>query len=311
MLVVGEALVDIVQHANGDSVEAPGGSPLNVAVTLARLGVETTLLTALANDRRTDRIVEHLTGSGATLVDGARRLSRTPTATALVQADGSADYEFDLAWDPTPHAGPPARIVHAGSLALFLPPGEALVRQRLEERSGTAMISLDPNIRPTMLPDLRIVRRRFEQLLPLANVVKLSDEDLAWLYPELAERAAVRRLLDAGPALVAVTRGAHGCALASAAAEVRLPSVRTEVVDTIGAGDSFMGGLLWQLLVSDLTDGLVAGQSLGSRDLAALGAAAAGVAAVTVGRKGADPPWRSELEPLGETFVSDPEHLTR
>jgi fructokinase len=294
-LVIGEALVDIVRHPSGRTFEAPGGSPLNVAVTLARLGVDTSLLTALANDPRTEAIVDHLSHSGVTLVDGARRLPRTSTATALVQTDGSAEYEFDLTWDPTPQAGPPARVVHAGSLALFLEPGEALVRRRLEERSGSALISLDPNIRPSMLPDLRVVRRTFEKLLPHANVVKLSDEDLAWLYPDMAGRDAVRRLLDAGPALVALTQGARGCTLASDDAEVDLPAVPTEVGDTIGAGDSFMGGLLWQILASDLVDGLMHGQSLSPDDLTALGAAAAGVAAVTVSRKGANPPWLSEL----------------
>jgi fructokinase len=244
-----------VRHANGESFEAPGGLQLNVAVSLGRLGVETSLLTALATDPRTDSIVGHLARSGVTLVDGAYRLARTSTATAVLHTDGSAGYEFDLAWDPSPHAGPTTRVVHAGSLALFIDPGEALVRQRLEERSGTAMISLDPNIRPTMLPDLDVVRRRFERLLPLANVVKLSDEDVTWLYPDVAERDAVRRLCDAGPSLVAVTHGAHGCTLVSGDAEVSLPAVRTEVVDTIGAGDSFMGGLLWQLLARDLADG--------------------------------------------------------
>lgn len=295
VLVIGEALVDIVRHPNGESFEAPGGSPLNVAVTLGRLGVETSLLTALADDARTDAIVDHAARSGVTLVDGARRLPHTSTATALLQSEGSAGYEFDLAWDPTREAGPPARIVHAGSLALFLEPGAALVRRRLEERSGTALISLDPNIRPTLLPDPDVVRRRFEQLLPVANVVKLSDEDAAWLYPGVAERQAIRRLLDAGPSLVALTQGGRGCLLASGDVEVQLPSVRTEVADTIGAGDSFMGGLLWQLLASNLDDRLMAGQSLDSEDLTALGAAAAEVAAVAVSRSGANPPWLSEL----------------
>jgi len=295
VLVIGEALVDVVRHAGGDSFEAPGGSPLNVAVALSRLGVDTSLLTALAIDARTDSIVDHLTRSGVALVEGARRLPRTSTATAVLRADGSAAYEFDLAWDPTPHVGPSARVVHAGSLALFLQPGEALVRQRLEERAGTAMISLDPNIRPTLLPDLQVVRRGFERLLRSANVVKLSNEDLAWLYPHVAERDAVRRLLDAGPSLVVVTRGAEGCALASGAAQVDVAAVPTDVVDTIGAGDSFMGGLLWQVLVSDLVDDLTGGRSLSPGDLADLGVAAARVAAITVSRSGADPPWLAEL----------------
>lgn len=294
-LVIGEALVDIVRHPNGDTFEAPGGSPLNVAVTLARLGVDTSLLTALSNDSRTDMVVDHAVRSGVRLVDGARRLPRTSSAAATLQANGAADYTFDLAWNPTPESGPPAQVVHAGSVALFLEPGASLVRRRLEERSGTAMISLDPNIRPALSPDLGLVRLRFEQLVPFANVVKLSDEDVASLYPDVTKRHAVRLLLDAGPTLVVLTQGARGCTLASGEMEVTLPAVRSEVVDTIGAGDSYMGGLLWQILKRDLVGGLKAGQSLNAEDLTALGAAAADVAAVTVSRAGANPPWLSEL----------------
>lgn len=295
-LVIGEALVDVVRDTNGASFEAPGGSPLNVAVTLARLGVETSLITSLATDSRTDTIAAHLAHSGVTLIDGAKRLHRTSTATALMQPDGSARYEFDLAWDPTTAVGPPTRCVHAGSLGLFLPPGAGLVRRRLEELSGTTMISLDPNIRPSLLPDLRVVQRIFEQLLPLAQVVKLSDEDAACLYPGVADRDVVRRLLMAGPSLVAVTRGARGCLLASGDSEVHLPAVQTDVVDTIGAGDAFMGGLIHQILAHDLVADLLAGQCVRPPEMADLGAGAVRVAAITVSRRGADPPWLSEIQ---------------
>ncbi len=295
VLVIGESLVDIVETADGEVIETPGGSALNVAITLARLGVGTLLLTALGDDERADQIESHLAASGVTLVEGTRRLRRTSTAAARLQADGSAHYAFDVAWEPTTAAAPPARVVHAGSLALFLEPGAALVRRQLETVTDTALVTLDPNIRPTLLPARDAVLPGFEELLPLSHVVKLSDEDAAWLYPNLAERDVVRRLLDLGPSLVAITRGSSGCVLACRDSVVELSAAPTEVVDTIGAGDSFMGALIEQLLVRDLTQDLRVGRALWPEELAVIGGAAARVAAVTVGRRGADPPRLAEL----------------
>jgi len=299
-LVIGEALVDIVRDRSGATVETPGGSPLNVAVTLARLGVRTTLLTALGDDDRADLICAHLDDSGVEVAAGARRLPRTSTATALLQADGSARYEFDLRWDPLADVAPAAAVTHAGSLALFLEPGAEVVRRRLEDAATSSLITLDPNVRPTLLPDPQRARTAFEQLLPLARLVKLSDEDAAWLYPGLTDREVTRRLLAGGPGVVALTRGAHGCVMASGDVAVEVPAVPTRVVDTIGAGDSFMGALIERLILSGLAAQVVAGESLGPEALGALGRSAANVAAVTVGRPGADPPWRSELA----TFVA-------
>ncbi|WP_459983950.1 carbohydrate kinase family protein [Nocardioides sp. AN3] len=294
-LVIGEALVDIVRDPEGVTLEAVGGSPLNVAVTLARLGVPTQLLTSLGDDHRADLIEDHLEQSGVELVPGARRLARTSTATATLQADGSAHYEFDLEWDPTPAQPRTATCTHAGSLGLFLEPGADLVRCRLEEAAHSSLVTLDPNIRPTLLADLGRTRVAFERLLPLAKVVKLSDEDAGWLYPGMPEREVVRHLLGAGPTVVAVTRGPQGCVMASGEFVVEVPAVRTDVVDTIGAGDSFMGALLHQLMVSGLTADVLAGETLWPEELDLLGRRAAQVAAVTVSRPGADPPWLADL----------------
>jgi fructokinase len=294
-LVIGESLVDIVETADGEIVETPGGSALNVAITLARLGVETLLLTAIGDDERADQIEGHLAASGIALVEGTRRLRRTSTAAARLQADGSARYAFDVAWEPPDVAPPPARVVHAGSLALFLEPGATLVRRRLETATATALVTLDPNVRPTLLPARDTVLPGFEELLPLAHVVKLSDEDAAWLYPGVPERDVVRRLLDLGPSLITITRGSSGCVLACRDSVVELPAAPTDVVDTIGAGDSFMGALIQQLLLHDLIQDLRAGRALWPEELAVIGGAAARVAAVTVGRRGADPPRLAEL----------------
>ena len=295
VLVIGEALVDIVRDRDGGTVESVGGSPLNVAVTLARLGVRTELLTGLGDDDRADLIQAHLTESGVGLVPGARRLDHTSTATAFLQPDGAAHYEFDLRWDPTPVAPAAAAVTHAGSLALFLQPGADLVRRRLEAAATSSLITLDPNVRPALLPDRALARAAFERLLPLARIVKLSDEDAGWLYPEMGVGEMSRHLLDAGPNVVAITRGSHGSVMASGNFTVEVPTVATDVVDTIGAGDSFMGALIHQLICCDLTTDVLAGEALWPEELDLLGRNAARVAAITVSRPGADPPWLSEL----------------
>lgn len=293
--MIGESLVDIVETRDGKVFEAPGGSPLNVAVTLGRLGIETHLLTALGDDERADGIEAHLTDSDVTLMDGVRRLSRTSTATATIQTDGSAHYEFAIAWDPPDSAAPLVGVVHAGSLGLFVEPGSSNVRRRLEAATASTLVTLDPNIRPSLLPGRAAVLTHYEELLALAHVVKLSDDDAAWLYPELSEREVSRRVLDRGPALVVITRGAHGCVLASRGAFVELPSAPADVVDTIGAGDSFMGALIQQFIRRGVAGDLVDRASLWPEELAAIGGVAADVAAITVGRRGADPPRISDL----------------
>ena len=296
-LVIGEALVDIVDDGSGSLVEAPGGSPLNVAVTMSRLGVATRLLSALGDDKRADQVAEHLAASGVQLLPGARRLPRTSTATARTDASGAASYDFDVSWDPPAAETSGHGIVHAGSLGLFLQPGEAVVHRALAAgAAGGAVVSLDPNVRPGLLGDHATALGRFEELLALAHVVKLSDEDAAWFYPGTDPRDVARRILDRGPALVTVTRGADGCLMTTRETTCALPSAATPVVDTIGAGDAFMGAMLRELLVRGLLPTLVDRGAPAAADLEAVGVAAARVAALTVGRRGADPPWRDEVD---------------
>jgi fructokinase len=147
-------------------------------------------------------------------MDSVRRLPRTSsataTATATIQADGSAHYEFAIAWDPPDSAAPPVGVVRAGSLGLFVEPGSSNVRRRLEAATGSPLVTLDPNIRLSLPPGRAAVLTHYDELLALADVVKFSDDDAAWLYPELSEREVSRRVLDQGPALVVITRGVHG-----------------------------------------------------------------------------------------------------
>lgn len=247
VLVVGEALIDIIDTAAG-AVEFPGGSGLNVAFGLGRLGVSTSFLTALGKDERGTRIQEHLASAGVTMLPGgAGHLPRTSTATALLDSSGSAEYDFDIRWE-LPQLSLPIRqkVLHTGSLATFLEPGAKQVRALLESFSG--LITYDPNIRPTLLPDHAATLRTFEESAALSTVVKLSSEDAQWLYPQWSPTAVGHHLLGLGPEAAIITDGGSGSYLWSKTAHVHVPARSVTVKDTVGAGDSYMSALIAGLM---------------------------------------------------------------
>lgn len=305
LLAIGESLVDVVEHPDDrGSVEHPGGSPLNIAFGAARLGLPSTLLTEIGSDARGRAIVDHLTTAGVTIDPGSLRDEPTSSATAVLQADGSARYVFDLRWSlPAGDDLPAASIVHTGSIAAFLEPGGSQIAERLRVVTGAAeppVITFDPNMRPSIITDHAAAFARFAEIAELATLVKLSDEDAEWLYPDAASLdEAIDSILALGPALVVVTRGGEGAVLATAAERVAVPGRRVEVVDTIGAGDSFMSALIVQL-ARMLDDGtppahLRDGSAFDSAALTALGDFAARCAAITVSRAGATPPTTADL----------------
>lgn len=286
VLVVGEALIDIIDTAAG-AVEFPGGSGLNVAFGLGRLGISTAFLTALGNDHRSARIQQHVAGAGVSVVPGAVNLPRTSTATARLDSNGSAEYDFDIHWELPPLSPPVlAKVLHTGSLATFLKPGAKQVRILLESFSG--LITYDPNIRHTLLPDHAAALRTFEETAALATVVKLSSEDARWLYPRWSPAAVGHHLLGLGPELAVMTDGGSGSYLWSNTADVHVPARAVVVKDTVGAGDSYMSALIAGLIEDP--QGV-----FDAARLTRLGTAASGAAAVTVGRHGANPPTRAEL----------------
>jgi fructokinase len=289
VVVVGEALVDIVVSPGG-SVEHPGGSPANVAYGLGRLGVATGLLTSIGDDHHAASIEQHLGSAGVRLLPGSRNHGGTATATAVVASDGSAQYDFDIRWD-LPRIAPATlpKILHTGSIATFLAPGAAVVRELLEQSHQRCMVTYDPNIRPALLGSQAEAVTIFEDLVPFTEAVKLSDEDARWLYPRLSLEDISQRILGLGPALVAITLGGEGSLLATRDALVTVPAVRSAVVDTIGAGDSYMSALIYGLLMRG-ADGLAPSV------LESLGRMAAKAAAITVRRAGAQPPTLEELQ---------------
>lgn len=289
VVVMGESLIDIVTTPDGIT-EHPGGSPANVAYGLARLGVRTGLLTAVGNDRRGAAIDEHLAGAGVTLLPGSRSLDRTSTAAATIAADGSASYAFDIMCDlkPLEPAYAPPKVLHTGSIASFLAPSAATVQTVLQQLRDECTITYDPNIRPALLGSHADATSTFEEVVQLADVVKLSDEDAQWLYPRKTLEDTATHILGLGAELAVITKGSSGSLLATAGARLSIPAVDSRVVDTIGAGDSYMSALILGLLARG-TDGFAPSV------LEQLGRTAAMAAAITVRRAGANPPTRDEL----------------
>jgi len=297
-LVVGEALVDIVIRPDGTEVATPGGSPMNVAVALARLGVPTQLATALGDDEYGELIRTHLERSGARLAPGAHTLSTTSRAIARVRSGGSVTYEFDLTWALEMPGFSSPSVVHAGSIALWLEPGAEAVRRCLDEAARVgALVTLDPNIRPAVLPDVGAVRHGFHELAAMADVVKLSAEDAAYLYPTLSPADVVERIQECGVQVVALTDENRGTLIASGESRVVVRPPRVPVTDTIGAGDTYMGALIHQLLSCGRVEAIKQGGDLAPEELSAICSFANQAAAITVSRHGADPPWLDELQP--------------
>lgn len=298
-LVIGEALVDVVRQPNGTQNAHPGGSPANVAFGLARLGRTAELLTSLGDDAYGDLVRAHVESSGATLARSGAA-ARTSVATAVLDAEGVATYEFDLEWALPEHPATAADpiVVHTGSIAAVIEPGASTVERLVTNARQRSTITYDPNVRPSLMGDRASAAATIERLVALADVVKVSDEDLEWLFPTENPAEAAARWLALGPALVVVTLGSEGALAACAAGTLTVPSVTVKVADTVGAGDSFMSGLI---------DGLWSAGLLGAQrkvdlrniDLATVGVIlerCARIAGITVARSGANPPTKAELD---------------
>lgn len=287
VVVIGEALIDIVEAAGGVT-EHVGGSPANVALGLGRRGIGVALVTQLGRDDRGARIAAHLEESGVVVPRESFAADATSTARARIASDGQASYVFDLAWDPfaVPVDLRP-RVLHTGSVAAFLEPGATSVREALGA-TGAGEVTFDPNIRPALVGEYAAAFPAFEATSRLSTVVKLSDEDAAWLYPGASPDAVVDAILALGPRLVAVTLGGEGAIIATSTERLTIPAEKVVVVDTIGAGDTFMASLIASVAASGSAD-------LDRAALERIGGDAVRSAALTVSRAGADLPWAREL----------------
>jgi fructokinase len=301
ILVAGEALYDLVVEAS-DAVRAhPGGGPFNTARTIGRLQQPVAFLGRLSTDRF-GTTLERMLGSDGVRLDAVIRTDE-PTTLALAEIDetGSARYRFyeratsapGLTTEAALAALPSAvGILHVGTLGLTLEPMATALEAVVEELAGAALVVVDPNVRPWVISDADGYRRRLRRVLGRSHLVKVSEEDLAWLDPQRTPAAAARALLDAGPQVILLTRGGDGVTVVMRDAEVAVPAPAVEVVDTIGAGDAFSGGFLaWWRSHGKGADALGDPEVVGEATrFAAL------VAARTCERPGASPPYLRELE---------------
>jgi fructokinase len=307
--VAGEALIDMVPAPVDDYFEAaPGGGPANVAVALARLGVPSRLLARIADDMLGRRVRAHLETNGVQLDHAVEATEQTSLAMVAVDPDGVVSFDFrltgtaDWQWTAEELEGAldgPVVALHSGSLALTTPPGAAALRDLILRAAGPVTISYDPNCRPLFMGDPAEVLAGVHELLAVADVVKVSADDLRWLLPDSRPEEVLEEWLGRGPAIVAVTLGGDGV-LAGTASGVRArrPGVPVTVIDTVGAGDTFSAALLAGLHRRGLLGaaGRPALRAVDAETFDALLDEAALAAAITCSRRGADPPTADDLE---------------
>ena len=302
ILAIGEALIDVViTYEQPDfPVEIPGGSPANVALTLGRLNRPVALATWIGLDERGRLIDFHMNDSDVHVTAASRGASHTSTALARLDESGAASYTFDLEWAPTPpiKVPPTAQILEAGSISAIIEPGASAVLDALTRGREHALVCFDPNARPSIMGEPEAALASLERFIALADVVKVSDEDIEWLTGGAPIDEAVDRWLGMGPSLVVVTRGKHGSDVATASG-LRFTKTPADVpvVDTVGAGDSFMGGIIDAMWGMGLRGGEAREtlRTLPEEQVRAIIDRASAVSDVTVSRKGANPPWAHEL----------------
>ncbi|MFT4161091.1 carbohydrate kinase family protein [Shinella sp.] len=305
ILCCGEALIDMLPRTTtlGEDAYAPyaGGAIFNTAIALGRLGVPAGFFTGLSDDMMGD-ILRRTLGESGVDYSYCATLSRPTTVAFVKLVDGHATYAFYdentagrmITEAELPVLGEDCEALHFGAISLIPEPCGSTYEALLAREHEKRVISLDPNIRPGFIRDKDAHMGRIRRMAAMSDIVKFSDEDLAWFGLEGDEDALARHWLHHGAKLVVVTRGAEGAVGYTADHKVTVPSERVTVVDTVGAGDTFDAGVLASLKMQNLlTKQQVA--RLSEDQIAKALALGAKAAAVTVSRAGANPPWAKEI----------------
>jgi len=305
ILCCGEALIDMLPRrlAGGEDVflPVPGGAAFNTAIALGRLGQDVGLFSGISTDMFGQQLLSRLHES---MVDtGNVVASDRPTTLAFVRLrEGVAEYSFfdensagkHLHADQLPEPAKPVDALLFGGISLISEPCGTAYEALALDYSNRAVIMFDPNIRPGFVSDETAYRDRLKRLLRIGSVIKVSDEDLAWLAPGQSFDSVASRWISDGAVLVVLTRGAAGCRARTRSLDVEMAADQVTVVDSVGAGDAFNAGLLAALRQT----GHLCIDKIADLDRTTLSEAlgfASKVAARTLGRIGADPPWKSEI----------------
>jgi fructokinase len=302
IVVAGEALIDLIDEA-GSLRPHPGGGPFNTAVALGRLGVPVGFFGRLSNDRFGELLATCFADCDVDQRYVLRGAAPTPLAVVHETADGGHEFTFylaetayaDLTTADLPDLSSDVVAVSAGTLALATDPPGSAIEALLERESQRRLIIVDPNVRPAVFGDRDTYRRRFERFASFAHVIKLSDADAEWLYPDQDLETVADSLLERGVRLAVLTLGAGGAFAKTATVRAEVASPAVDVVDTVGAGDAFGAGLLRWLWENQRLNA----EGVGGLDREALTCGlsfAAAVGALQCGRAGAAPPSLAEVK---------------
>ena len=295
--VVGEVLIDLIPDGS-DRTPIVGGGPANTAKALSKLGIDTQFIDGISTDNYGQMATGELVNAGVKL--DYVKYSDKPTCLAIVSLSdsGSASYEFvientatfdfNLNWLPNPQTETPS-LLHIGTLATAIEPGASVLFEWAQSVAQVVPIVFDPNIRPALISDRKQYVKQVELWVSISSAVKVSDEDIKWLYPSLEIEQVVNNWLAKGPSLIVVTYGDKGLAGFRDGEKVSVDAIKVAVADTVGAGDT-VGAILVEAIVKE---GL---KSLSGVRLEMMLKRAAKAAAITVSRSGANPPTLKEIE---------------
>jgi len=295
--VTGEVLIDLIPDGS-DRTPIVGGGPANTAKALAKIGIDTQFVDGISADMYGQMAKHELVIAGVKL--DYVKYSDKPTCLAIVSLSdsGSASYEFVIEntatfdftsnWLPNPQSERPS-LLHIGTLATAIEPGASVLFKWAQSVAKVAPIVFDPNIRPAVISDRKQYVMQVERWVSISSAVKVSDEDIRWLYPSLEIEQVVNNWLAKGPSLIVVTRGDQGLAGYRVGEKVSADAVKVVIADTVGAGDT-IGAILVEAIVKN---GLA---NLSGVRLEMMLKRAAKAAAITVSRSGANPPTLKEIE---------------
>ncbi len=296
--VCGEVLIDLIPDGSGERVAHVGGGPANTAKSLARLGHDVYFIDGISSDKYGQMSRQELLDDEVKL-DLALNSDR-PTCLAIVslnenggasyefEIDGTATFDFSASWLPDPSRYKPS-VLHIGTLVTVIQPGADVLYDWAMQVAEFAPIVFDPNVRSVVMNDRDKYLAAVERWVAISSVVKVSDDDMAWLYPNQQYTDVAKRWLNDGAALVVVTRGADGLVGFTAEGVVEVPGVKVDVADTVGAGDT-VGAIVVEAMIEN---GIL---NLTGDTLKAVLNRAAVAAGITCSRKGAQPPYKHELE---------------
>ena len=296
--VCGEVLIDLIPGADGVRVAHVGGGPANTAKALARLGHDVHFIDGISSDQYGQMSCQELLDDEVKLDLAFKSDKPTCTAEVTLAADGSASYLFTIdgtatfdfadSWLPDPSRYKP-QVLHIGTLVTIIEPASSVLYDWAIKVAEFAPIVFDPNIRPSVVGDRVRYAAAVEKWAAISSVIKLSDDDVQWLYPDESFESVAQRWISQGASVVVITRGSQGLIGFSATGSVEVPGVKIEVVDTVGAGDT-VGAILVEAMAEK---GL---ENLHGEVLKATLHRAAVAAGITCSRKGAQPPYKHELK---------------